>query len=367
MASHIWIRLDTYTLELANTEVHPDHGEWIEAGKALRIIREHNERAAREEQGPDWIRDVADELARARKKFPGTDLLTTAFAEEAGERVKAILDNYNGKASDIYTEAIQTIAMVVRLLEEGDPVHRLKPIASMPQKPEFRGIADTWAAETAFEEVALQIPDGPPSDDIDQPIPYVPTECHGKFLGEPSPGAKVDPPRRPVRGEPYLASTADLILDIQEGERIRERIGSLPGSGPHLAAKVQEIQEGAIYPENAVPDVYEIQAGAVAPVPNPDSVDVVRDLQQREQDLIARCNAYRDRIQELEACLGKIPELNPAIRGAAMAKAFGKNFLHVHPVAWSAFNAAWDACVSQFAAFRIGVIEPATTNETSAP
>lgn len=78
-----------------------------------------------------WVADVSAELDRARTKFPKPDLLTTAFAEEAGELVKAILDGYNGKASDVYGEAIQTIAMVVRLIEEGDPVHRLKPIPDL--------------------------------------------------------------------------------------------------------------------------------------------------------------------------------------------------------------------------------------------
>lgn len=75
----------------------------------------------------DWIEATLNEVARARKKFPNPDLLTTAFAEEAGELVKAILDNYHGKPSNVYEEAIQVIAMAVRLIEEGDPVHRLEP------------------------------------------------------------------------------------------------------------------------------------------------------------------------------------------------------------------------------------------------
>ena len=74
-----------------------------------------------------WAIDVSVELASARAKFPNPDLLTTAFAEEAGELVKAVLDGYHGKPCDVYGEAIQTIAMVVRLIEEGDPVHRLTP------------------------------------------------------------------------------------------------------------------------------------------------------------------------------------------------------------------------------------------------
>ncbi len=46
----LWIRTDTDALEITNADGHPEHGEWIEAGEALRMIREYNERKAREEQ-----------------------------------------------------------------------------------------------------------------------------------------------------------------------------------------------------------------------------------------------------------------------------------------------------------------------------
>lgn len=98
---------------------------------------------------PRWVADVSAELDRARTKFPKPDLLTTAFAEEAGELVKAILDGYNGKSSDVYGEAIQAIAMVVRLIEEGDPVHRLTPrvvISGAPSHLSSLGPVDRFAA-----------------------------------------------------------------------------------------------------------------------------------------------------------------------------------------------------------------------------
>lgn len=74
---------------------------------------------------PAWVRPVVEELARARAKFPRPDHITLALAEESGEVVKAMLDLRNGKAGatlqDVHGEIIQTMAMCVRLLEEGDP------------------------------------------------------------------------------------------------------------------------------------------------------------------------------------------------------------------------------------------------------
>lgn len=138
----------------------PDDGdEWIGYDRMVEVVREHNEADARREQNPDWILDVGDELRRARAKFPGTNLLTTAFAEEAGELVKAILDGYNGKASDIYTEAIQTIAMVVRLLEEGDPIHRLEPIAPRLYALPTKEAADAFIKERVAPNAAVVLPE----------------------------------------------------------------------------------------------------------------------------------------------------------------------------------------------------------------
>ncbi len=74
-----------------------------------------------------WTDEVLTEMARARAQFPSPDLLLTAFSEESGEVVKAVLDHYAGKGdlADVRKELIQVGAMVGRLLEEGDPVHRL--------------------------------------------------------------------------------------------------------------------------------------------------------------------------------------------------------------------------------------------------
>lgn len=75
--------------------------------------------------------DVSAEVDRARAKFPNPRLLLSAMTEEHGELVKSVLDKMQGKASEahVYGEAVQLVAMVVRLIEEGDPLHELAPIA----------------------------------------------------------------------------------------------------------------------------------------------------------------------------------------------------------------------------------------------
>lgn len=62
---------------------------------------------------------IGEELARAREKFPRPDNLLAALFEEGGETAKALLQSGNG--DDSVAEAMQTAAMAVRLMVEGDP------------------------------------------------------------------------------------------------------------------------------------------------------------------------------------------------------------------------------------------------------
>jgi len=74
---------------------------------------------------------VEAELVKARRSFPSNKHLLHAFVEEAGEVTKAFLDSNQGKADErqILKELIQTIAMAVRLMQEGDPdFPELKPM-----------------------------------------------------------------------------------------------------------------------------------------------------------------------------------------------------------------------------------------------
>lgn len=291
----------------------PDDGdEWIGYDRMVEIVREHNEEEARREQEPIWFLDVADELRRARAKFPGTDLLTTAFAEEAGELVKAILDNYNGKQSDIYVEAIQTIAMVVRLLEEGDPVHRLKPILEqtvmvnaaqcgktlmmMDQLETKLGLphSSPWVfhdgagnevqAPTEMPEIVEIVHGNIPESEANQWVLYesgaafylepgdpVPSgmswtfACAAQILKTKHPPATHSTPSSgPVpdytgEGSAWVPPPAQTAKEWQPGDGFPKVVAwpteehgclydppSLPGSSPSLAAKVREIQAGAV-------------------------------------------------------------------------------------------------------------------------
>lgn len=88
-----------------------------------------------------WVTLIQSEVASARAKFPDPKLALTALVEEVGEAVKAALDHYHGKGSldDIRKELVQVGAMVVRLLEEGDPSHNLpatlSPLVTHPEIP----------------------------------------------------------------------------------------------------------------------------------------------------------------------------------------------------------------------------------------
>lgn len=64
---------------------------------------------------------IRSELGFARGKFPTNKHLLAAFAEEAGELVKACLDyeQKGGNADDILKEAVQACAMAYRLYAEG--------------------------------------------------------------------------------------------------------------------------------------------------------------------------------------------------------------------------------------------------------
>jgi hypothetical protein len=64
-----------------------------------------------------FLAEVEAELARARAKFPGDVVRTLAFSEEAGELVKAVLDE---DAANVRKEAVQAAAMAARIVLDGD-------------------------------------------------------------------------------------------------------------------------------------------------------------------------------------------------------------------------------------------------------
>ena len=78
---------------------------------------------------PEFLDRVADEVAKAREKFPSSAHNLAALIEEKGELVEALMANGNtgdGHA-DVLKEATQTAAMAVRIVEEGDADYGFAP------------------------------------------------------------------------------------------------------------------------------------------------------------------------------------------------------------------------------------------------
>ena len=61
---------------------------------------------------------IQDEVKSARDKFPNPTHLFAALSEEVGELAKALLDENDIR---VWEEAVQVVAMGIRIMEEGDP------------------------------------------------------------------------------------------------------------------------------------------------------------------------------------------------------------------------------------------------------
>jgi len=88
----------------------------------------------------EYINDIFSrsigQARRAMNKFPQPNYCLTKVAEEAGEVVKAGVHLAEGRDfthEDLEGEVVDTIAMLIRVLIEGDQVHGLPP--SYGRKP----------------------------------------------------------------------------------------------------------------------------------------------------------------------------------------------------------------------------------------
>lgn len=74
--------------------------------------------------------DAFDEAERAMLKFPQPNYVITKLAEEAGEVVKASVHFAEGRETreNVLKEVTQCIAMLIRLMVEGDQVHGMPPL-----------------------------------------------------------------------------------------------------------------------------------------------------------------------------------------------------------------------------------------------
>ena len=67
---------------------------------------------------PRTIFALAEEVARARAKFPGNRFMLAALTEEVGELARALLQRQG--ADRVRAEALQVACVAIRIFEEGD-------------------------------------------------------------------------------------------------------------------------------------------------------------------------------------------------------------------------------------------------------
>ena len=89
--------------------------------------------AERERMGPiaDILPDAVIAAEKAMLKFPQPNYVISKWAEETGEVTKDLIHVAEGRQTfeKLRGEIVQSLAMLHRLLVEGDQVHGLPPIA----------------------------------------------------------------------------------------------------------------------------------------------------------------------------------------------------------------------------------------------
>jgi len=74
--------------------------------------------------------DIAEEVIRARTKFPSSAFMLAALTEEVGECARAMLQ---GRRDDARKEAMQVACCAIRIIEEYDTTFdQLRPENSLP-------------------------------------------------------------------------------------------------------------------------------------------------------------------------------------------------------------------------------------------
>ena len=92
-----------------------------------------------------FISDVAEEVIRARKKFPDSYGAMCALTEEVGELAKAAMDEPYHR---VYKEAVQVAAMAARMACEGDPsldrIREARNAGPRERSCPYAGCSDPW-------------------------------------------------------------------------------------------------------------------------------------------------------------------------------------------------------------------------------
>jgi hypothetical protein len=83
----------------------------------------------------DVLRRAQDRAAAAAHKFPQPNYVLLKIAEESGEVVKSGVHCAEGRDTYLHLldECVDLIAMVIRLLEEGDQVNGVLPVMAQAE------------------------------------------------------------------------------------------------------------------------------------------------------------------------------------------------------------------------------------------
>jgi hypothetical protein len=87
------------------------------------------------------LNDLADELGRARRKFPACEHTYAALLEELGELANAFIEHKCGHAParNVRAEALQVACVAVRIATEGDTAYSLAPSENLNRATERLG------------------------------------------------------------------------------------------------------------------------------------------------------------------------------------------------------------------------------------
>lgn len=79
------------------------------------------------------VKDAVNEAEKAMFKYPQPNYVISKVAEESGEVIKEAIHCAEGRGdyNNLRQEVVQTIAMLYRLVVEGDEVHNLKAISKI--------------------------------------------------------------------------------------------------------------------------------------------------------------------------------------------------------------------------------------------
>jgi hypothetical protein len=86
----------------------------------------------------DLLPDAVAQAEKAMLKFPQPNYVISKWAEESGEVTKALIHAAEGRETweNVRGELVDTLAMLHRLMVEGDQVHGLPALRSLAQEDE---------------------------------------------------------------------------------------------------------------------------------------------------------------------------------------------------------------------------------------